>query len=166
MSTDSNQQKARPVGRIQGRLMKRFQLEAKYLSDQAQCDPVRILFGRDRLSMTQIFPACEVRKEGGSDGGKDSAKDGSAENTATYFGKTAFSFCVGPVYKIFAIWNGDEQYADYTDGLILSDETETTGVGIEGLGGFIRIHRGKPDAQLDPLFKRDLKCGDGQSEDD
>jgi hypothetical protein len=43
-----------PPGRVQDKLSKRYQLEAKYLSDNAQSDPIKILFGRDFLPMTLL----------------------------------------------------------------------------------------------------------------
>ena len=149
-------------GKVQDRLSKRYELEAKYLTDNSQADPVKILFGRDFLSMSLLTPIFDlVTKESGG-GGKGSSKVGGAEQV-TYYGGFAGAFCAGPIDKIFAIHESDTEVETFPDGLALGDDSgsalwDAAGkyytMALDGYGT-IRIHQGTATQPIDPRFTDD-----------
>jgi len=149
-------------GKVQDRLSKRYELEAKYLTDNSQADPVKILFGRDFLSMSLLTPIFDlVTKESGG-GGKGSSKVGGS-GQVTYYGGFAGAFCAGPVDKIFAIHESDTEVETFPDGLALGDDSgsalwDAAGkyytMALDGYGT-IRIHQGTATQPIDPRFTDD-----------
>lgn len=156
MSKSSNISRVEPVGNPQDRLSRRFELEAKYLADNAQCEPVRVLFGRDTLSMTQLLPVFDIKtKKGGSSKGKSAG----AANV-TYFGGLAIAYCVGKVFSIYKIWNGDDLIQSFTGprGFILGEngadwnpDQKYNALSIPKYGD-LRIYQGRPDQLVDSRF--------------
>lgn len=156
MSKSSNISRVEPVGNLQDRLSRRFELEAKYLADNAQCEPVKVLFGRDTLSMTQLLPVFDIKtKKGGSSKGKSAG----AANV-TYFGGLAIAYCVGKVFSIYKIWNGDDLIQSFTGprGFILGEngadwnpDQKYNALSIPKYGD-LRIYQGRPDQLVDSRF--------------
>ncbi len=166
--TTSNVSRGQSVGRVQDRLSKRYEFEAKYLCDNDQTEPVRILFGRDCLTTTQLVPIFnlkEVKKK--SSVGKG-GKGGSSTQTE-YYGGLAFSVCVGEVDKLYRIYNGDGLiycvYSDENDGNDngepLTPDTGKTYRTIEipadgSEYGTLRFYRGTEVQEMDPAFSQKI----------
>lgn len=149
-----------PPGRVQDKLSKRYQLEAKYLSDNAQSDPVKILFGRDFLPLTLLTPVFDLytRETGG--GGKGASKAGGG-GQKTYYGGFAAAFCVGPVKAIHAIYDSDTELVSWLEEGFELGYKENADVW-NGAGeyniidvtdfGVLRLHRGTDTQPVDPRF--------------
>jgi len=147
-----------PPGRVQDKLSKIYQLEAKYLTDNAQSDPVKILFGRDILPMTLLTPVFDLftRETGG--GGKGKGGGGSIK---TYYGGFAAAFCVGPVKAIHAIYDSDTELMSWAEeGFVLGyKESETVWDAAGEFNiidvsdyGVLRLHQGTATQPVDPRF--------------
>ncbi len=160
MRVSSDISRGIPPGRVQDKLSKRYQLEAKYLSDNAQSDPVKILFGRDFLPMTLLTPVFDLftRESGG--GGKGASKAGGA-GQEVYYGGFAAAFCVGPVKAVHAIYDSDTELLSWAEeGFRLGYHSDTdiwdaTGeyniVEVPDYG-VLRLHRGTDSQPVDPRF--------------
>lgn len=149
-------------GKVQDRLSKRYELEAKYLTDNSQADPIKILFGRDFLSMSLLTPIFDLVTKDSGGGGKGYSKVGGA-GQVTYFGGFAGAFCAGPIDKIFAIHESDAEVETFTEGLALGDDSgsalwDSTGkyytLTLDGYGT-LRIHHGTATQPIDPRFTDD-----------
>ena len=143
-------------GRVQDKLSKRYELEAKYLSDNAQSDPIKILHGRDCLSMSPLTPIFGLRTQEADGGGKGSSKMGGS-GQVTYYGGFAGSFCVGPVDAIHSIFESDTELETYEDsGFLLGAEghewNESYNEITLGDYGVLRIHSGTATQTVDPRF--------------
>ena len=147
-----------PPGRVQDKLSKRYQLEAKYLTDNAQSDPVKILFGRDILPMTLLTPVFDLftRETGGGGKGK-----GGGGRQKTYYGGFAAAFCVGPVKAIHAIYDSDTELMSWAEeGFVLGyKESETVWDAAGEFNiidvsdyGVLRLHQGAATQPVDPRF--------------
>lgn len=149
-----------PPGRVQDKLSKRYQLEAKYLSDNAQSDPIKILFGRDFLPMTLLTPVFDLftRETGG--GGKGASKVGGG-GQKTYYGGFAAAFCVGPVKAIHAIYDSDTELMSWAEEGFELGYKEEAGIW-DTAGeyniidvpdcGVLRLHQGTATQPVDPRF--------------
>lgn len=155
----SNVSREEPVGSVQDRLSKRFELEAKYLADNAQCEPVKVLFGRDTLSMTQLLPVFDIKTKESKSGGKSGGKVGGA-GSVTYYGGLAIAYCVGSVFSIYKIWNGDNLIQNFTgqwglqlgfNGTDWNNNQKYNEITIPKYGT-LRIYQGRPDQLVDPRF--------------
>lgn len=149
-------------GKVQDRLSKRYELEAKYLTDNSQAEPIKILFGRDFLSMSLLTPIFDLVTKDSGGGGKGYSKVGGA-GQVTYFGGFAGAFCAGPIDKIFAIHESDAEVETFTEGLALGDDSgsalwDSTGkyytLTLDGYGT-LRIHHGTATQPIDPRFTDD-----------
>lgn len=138
-------------GRKQGRLTKPFVVPAKYLCDNDQTEPLKVLFGRDTLSMTQLTPIFNLSKKGGYDGGKAKDYDGSQPD---YYGGVALAFCAGAVDKVYKIYNGEDVLFSNDAGVALtSDETTLTVSG----RGVLTIYKGTATQTVSSIFDEDIK---------
>lgn len=148
-------------GKVQDRLTKRYELESKYLTDNAQSDPIKILFGRDFLSLSLLTPIFDLKtRESDSGGGKASSK-GVGSTGQTYYGGFAGGFCIGPVAAIHAIHESDKEVEKFDGtGLLLGDDAEAAlwdstnkyyTLEIPNYGT-IRIHQGTATQPIDPRF--------------
>lgn len=149
-----------PPGRVQDKLSKRYQLEAKYLSDNAQSDPIKILFGRDFLPMTLLTPVFDLftRETGG--GGKGASKVGGG-GQKTYYGGFAAAFCVGPVKAIHAIYDSDTELMSWAEEGFELGYKEEAGIW-DTAGeyniidvpdcGVLRLHQGTATQPVDQRF--------------
>lgn len=148
----ANPSKGKPVGTPQARLSRLYQLEAKYLSDLDQSQPMTVLHGRDVLNGTVLSCITDVKKYSGGSG-----KDKSIETTR-YWGTLAMAFCVGRVRKLHTVYNSEVE--------LLRQETEIqspyTELYIPGYTkDLIRIYPGTQDQPKDPIFANDVKVNSG-----
>lgn len=121
--TTSNVGRGQSVGRVQDRLSKRYEFEAKYLCDNDQTEPVRILFGRDCLTTTQLVPIFNLKEVQKKTSVGKGGKGGSTTQTE-YYGGLAFSICVGEVEKLYRIYNADDQIFYAENGLTVGSSVE------------------------------------------
>jgi len=105
----SNISHGRPVGTPQGRLSRLYALEAKYLSDLDQSQPVTVLHGKDILNGTLLSCMENVRKVSGGSG-----KDKSI-STTRYAAALAMAFCCGPVKFLYSVYNSEVKIFDCYD---------------------------------------------------
>lgn len=177
----SNVARGKTVGRVQERLSRLFKLESKYLVDNAQTEPMRVLFGRDTLSMTQLMPVFNIvtknsdSRSSGKSGGKGNVD---SSETELYYGGVVFGICVGQIYSIYKISSGEKTIlkvvaADDLFGLKISAENSGWGEdynlwGAENNGvwdndlrcykldisgyGTLRIYSGQKDQKIDSAF--------------
>ena len=166
--TTSNVSRGQSVGRVQDRLSKRYEFEAKYLCDNDQTEPVRILFGRDCLTTTQLVPIFNLKEQKKKSSVGKGGKGGSMTETE-YYGGLAFSVCVGEVDKLYRIYNGDGLiYCVYSDENTDNDNGEplipdvgktyhTVEIPADGSEyGTLRFYRGTEDQEMDPAFAKQI----------
>lgn len=154
MLVTSNNSRGKTIGNVQDRLTKLYQLEAKYLCDNDQTNPVKVLLGRDMLSMTQLCPIWNIEKKKK----KTSTKKTDIETGQIYYGGMAVSFCAGIVDLLYSIWNGDNEiYSNVGFGLATAGSYKE--LNISEYGTF-RVYNGKPSQEVDPAFANDIVIDD------
>jgi len=136
-------------GRIQDRLTKLYSLEAKYLTDNVQSDPIKILHGRDTLSMSLFTPVFDIytKKHESSKGGKG----GGGGSVEVYYGGFAGGFCVGPIEKLHAVYDSDIDIAQLVEPIDLTEKELPYELAISDYG-VLRIYRGTGDQPIDERF--------------
>jgi len=154
MLVTSNNSRGKTIGNVQDRLTKLYQLEAKYLCDNDQTNPVKVLLGRDMLSMTQLCPIWNIEKKKK----KTSTKKTDIETGQIYYGGMAVSFCAGIVDLLYSIWNGDAEIYSNT-GFGLATAGSYKELNISEYGTF-RVYSGKPGQDVDPAFSNDIVIDD------
>jgi len=149
----SNVNRGQSVGRVQDRLSKRYEFEAKYLCDNDQTEPVRILFGRDCLTTTQLVPIFNLKEQKKKSSVGKGGKGGSMSQTE-YYGGLAFSICAGEVEKLYRIYNADDLIY-HSDGQSLISENDFCSIDISHNGtnyGTLRFYRGTETQDVDSAF--------------
>jgi len=139
-------------GRIQDRLTKLYSLEAKYLTDNAQSDPIKILHGRDTLSMSLFTPVFDIyTKKRESSKGAKGGKGGGGGSVEDYYGGFAGGFCVGPIEKLHAVYDSDIDIAQLVEPIDLTEKELPYELAISDYG-VLRIYRGTGDQPIDERF--------------
>ena len=124
-------------------------IDSKYLSDSDQNKVVQVLYGRDVLSTSMMFPPWNISRKKSSSGGKGSSK-GAGGGTTNFYASIAFAICVGELTAIYNIYESDNLISTY----------ENTGEPLNSLPknfetdyGDLRIYRGTPTQIVDPSLQ-------------
>lgn len=123
-------------------------IDSKYLSDSDQDKVVPVLYGRDLLSTSMLFPPWNLRRKQNSSGGKGGGK-GAGGGSDTFFASVLFAVCLGEVTRICRIYESDN--------LVYDTEEAGTAIGvgtkIETDYGLLRFYKGTPKQQIDPAIR-------------
>lgn len=129
------------------------EIEQKYLSDQTQSEPVRVLFGRDVLPSTLISPMGNMEVIEEESGGK--GKGGGA-GSKKYYAQIGVCICNGKVDFLNAIYNGDEKIVEFAEGFSLDVDPESGEYynSIQTEYGDLRIYNGGdyPNQPRDSIY--------------
>lgn len=115
-------------------------IDSKYLSDSDQNKVVQVLYGRDILSTSMLFPPWNISRRESSSGGKGGGK-GAGGGSATFYASIAFAICIGEVDKIYNIFESDNLIRS-TDGESLDTTKETD-------YGKLRFYKGTATQRID-----------------
>ena len=81
-------------------------IDSKYLSDSDQNKVIPVLYGRDLLSTSMLFPPWNMQRKKNSSGGKGGGKGGGG-GSETFFASILFAVCLGEVTNICSIYESD-----------------------------------------------------------
>ena len=157
MLVRSNISHGRPVGTPQGRLSRLYSIEAKYLSDLDQSQPVTVLHGKDILSGTLLSCMENIKKVSGGSG-----KDKSI-STTRYAAGLAMAFCCGKARLLYSVYNSEvkiyDAYVQNNEPVALGEDALTgTPVDIiipeySNASHKVRIYSGSQEQTQDSVFQ-------------
>ena len=134
-----------------------YQIDAKYVLDTDQAQPLRVLYGRDYVSALQMMPCYDLETHGG---GND--KDGYEQST--YTAGVVVALCCGVVNKILkidnsndTIWSGDFALGPNGAAYNMSYKYNT----LTTDSGSLRVYAGTLDQEIDPALTRMEVVDDG-----
>ena len=123
-------------------------IDSKYLSDSDQNKVIPVLYGRDLLSTSMLFPPWNMQRKKNSSGGKGGGKGGGG-GSETFFASILFAVCLGEVTNICSIYESDNLvYAASATGTLIE-----TGTRIETDYGDLRFYKGTKDQNIDSAIR-------------
>ena len=123
-------------------------IDSKYLSDSDQDKVVPVLYGRDLLSTSMLFPPWNLQRKKNSSGGKGGGKGGGG-GSDTFFASILFAVCLGEVTSICSIYESDNLvYATAGSGTAIDTGTE-----IKTDYGDLRFYKGTASQKIDSAIR-------------
>lgn len=140
--------RANGVAAKQGRHDRLYQIDAKYVLDTDQAQPLRVLYGRDFVTSLQMMPCYDLKSHGGG-----SDKDG--YDQPRYTAGIVLALCCGTVDRILRIDNSNDTV--WEGNFLLGPDGSGWNGGYEYNtlttdSGSLRVYAGTATQSIDPAL--------------